>query len=413
MSIGHSPKVVKGGLVFSYDMGNDKKSWKGATTTNLVNSPNDITTIAASGGTKTMNVIKLPAEVLKTSIGDMADQIVGSGWIAWTNTAVTTGLQYMVSWYVKGYGTQNSIYWSWGGSHTGTKTTFDVSLVTGAITNLTLIPGETCSAKYIADGWWRISCSTTMTDTACYPQVNYTIGVYLCGIQIEQRSFLTPFVKGTRSNTQAILDLTKNNTITASSLTYNSDGTFSFNGTSNEMHPPINHSYLSSSALEVVFRSNSHSINRTIFGYRHNVGYSLPTIGSLYISNNFINASVITANEVYRTATASSVTIATNQYYHVVLNKNTITGNLDIYINGVLRGSQTFDAATYGQWTTAGSYIGADILDIGKSTNTASGQGWDTDFFNGIIPIAKVYNRTLTAAEVSQNFNAIKGRFGL
>lgn len=412
MSAHGGPDINNTGLVFAYDMNNNKKSWKGATTTNLANEPNNIATIAASAGTtKTLNTIKLPTEVLKTSPGDMGDQIVGSGWIAWTNTGVTAGLQYMVSWYVKGFGAQNSIYWSWGGSHTGTKTTFDVSLITGAITSLTLIPGETCAAEYIEDGWWRISCSTTMTDTACYPQVSYTTGVYLCGIQIEQRSFLTPFVKGTRSNTQALLDLTSNNTVTASSLTYNSNGTFSFNGTSNEIHPPINHSYLSSSALEVIFRSNLHGSGyKTIFGYRHNVGYSVPTIGSLYLSGNTLNAAVITASQVYRVATAS-VTIDTNVYYHVILNKNTTTGLLEIYVNGVLSGTQTFDAATYGQWTTAGSYIGENFLDIGKSTNTFAGQGWSTDYFSGIIPMARVYNRTLTAAEVAQHYKASKGRY--
>ena len=33
--------------------------------------------------------------------------------------------------------------------------------------------------------------------------------------------------------------------------------------------------------------------------------------------------------------------------------------------------------------------------------------------FNGKIPIVHVYNRALTATEVSQNYNAAKGRFGL
>ncbi len=36
MSLSHSPKIVTSGLVFAYDMGNGKKSWKGAPTTNLI-----------------------------------------------------------------------------------------------------------------------------------------------------------------------------------------------------------------------------------------------------------------------------------------------------------------------------------------------------------------------------------------
>jgi hypothetical protein len=46
--------------------------------------------------------------------------------------------------------------------------------------------------------------------------------------QVEPGSFATPFINGTRSNTQALLDLTNNSTITATSLTYASDGSFSF-----------------------------------------------------------------------------------------------------------------------------------------------------------------------------------------
>ena len=55
------------------------------------------------------------------------------------------------------------------------------------------------------------------------------------------------------------------------------------------------------------------------------------------------------------------------------------------------------------------------------TTDTAAGGGpirigrrWDgADFFPGNIPNAKVYNRALSAAEVLQNYNAQKSRFGL
>jgi hypothetical protein len=34
-------------------------------------------------------------------------------------------------------------------------------------------------------------------------------------------------------------------------------------------------------------------------------------------------------------------------------------------------------------------------------------------FFNGNIAISQLYNRALSANEITQNFNALKGRFGL
>ena len=45
------------------------------------------------------------------------------------------------------------------------------------------------------------------------------------------------------------------------------------------------------------------------------------------------------------------------------------------------------------------------------------GIGRDADhngsYFNGRIAIVQAYNRALTAAEVLQNYNALKSRFGL
>jgi hypothetical protein len=186
-----------------------------------------------------------------------------------------------------------------------------------------------------------------------------------------------------------------------------------FDGIDDYAIPNISHSYLSSSALEVWFNSSSHGSGfKTIFGYRHNSGYSLPTIGSIYLNNNTLSASLITATQVYRTATFST-SISTNRFYHVVLNKDTVNGNLQLFVNGIAGSVQTFDAATYGQWTTAGSYIGANTLDVAKSTNSNAGQGWGSDYFNGRIFKLAVYSRILTITEILQNFNAIRSRFGI
>jgi len=395
MALGHSPQTVTNGLMFYYDMGNPQKSWKGAPTTNAIQ-----TNLNLYDKDNGCTVTQLP----ETFEGNPIYRVVfpaGTLPRIRTTFAYTAGQQYTGSIYYKvvsqGSHTPQLIF-----RENGFGTTYASVSLTGASwqrTNITHTFSGSGTSMFLL--YQSSSAATTPTT------IDFSMP------QTELQPFATPFVNGARSNTQAILDLTNNNTVTANSLTYNADGSFGFNGTNNEMHPPINHSYLSSSALEVIFRSTSHGAGyKTIFGYRHNSGFSLPTIGSLYLNSNNLSASVIAASQVYRTAT-SSVSIATNTFYHVVLNKNTSTGLLEIYVNGLLTGSQTFDAATYGQWTAVGQFIGADILDIGKSTNTNSGQGWATDFFNGIIPVAKVYNRVLTAAEVQQNFNALRGRYGL
>ena len=70
--------------------------------------------------------------------------------------------------------------------------------------------------------------------------------------------------------------------------------------------------------------------------------------------------------------------------------------NASMYINGVLVSGPT--AKT---WNTV-----ASTAQIGRQTN--GGEYW-----NGRVSNTQIYNRALTAAEISQNYNALKHRFGL
>jgi len=74
-------------------------------------------------------------------------------------------------------------------------------------------------------------------------------------------------------------------------------------------------------------------------------------------------------------------------------------GTKYIYINGVLRSTQTGLTGTISTNTT-GLFLGA----YGPGTSY---------FMNGKIAVSRVYNKALTQAEVTQNFNAQKSRFGL
>jgi hypothetical protein len=231
---------------------------------------------------------------------------------------------------------------------------------------------------------------------------------------VEVKSHATPFVNGTRSVTQGLKDLTGRSTIDLSNVSFDSNAQMTFDGTDDKIHGiTAVHSHLSSSAIEFVVTPESTGKKMTVGGYRHNEGYSSPTIGMVYIdSNNKFYASVITAAEVYRFV-ESTTTIQANRTYHVVFNKDTSAGVMQLYVNGVAEGAQTFNAATYAQWSSAGSYIGSDTIDLGKSFNTNSGQGWSGDFLDGKIHTFKMFSKTLTASEIQQNFNAVRGRYGI
>lgn len=395
------PEINQTGLVFHFDISNIQKSWKGKPTTNLAsgnffNGNGNFTVNQNVSDIMPDGSVGIARELNAQTVVD-ANRTVSIG-----SYSLTAGSTYTLSFYVKNInctGFNGNLY-----SPT-------LSRVIGGITY-----PQTNNAS-----WTRVVTTFTVPNEGPNPVVlspqvfrDGGFGLFrMTWLMLEEGSVVSAYTPTSRSTTQSILDLTGNNTITASNLTYSSNGLFSFNGTSDFLRPNINHSYLLSSAIEVWFRSTSHGTGKkTIMGYAHNGGYSAPTIGSLFLEGSNLQASVITASQVYRIA-VSTTTINTNRYYHAVLNKDTTTGLLQIYLNGKLNASQTFDPATYGQWTTAGQFIGTNVLDIGKSTNTSEGQGWSTDFFSGDIPVAKVYNRVLTSSEIQQNFEATRSRYGL
>ncbi len=91
----------------------------------------------------------------------------------------------------------------------------------------------------------------------------------------------------------------------------------------------------------------------------------------------------------------SSGTLSTNVYQYLGFTKNSTNGTF--YIDGYSSGTGT--AAFNANISTNDFAIGADIRD-------------SINYINGNIPQFLIYNRVLTAAEVLQNYNATKSRFG-
>jgi hypothetical protein len=212
---------------------------------------------------------------------------------------------------------------------------------------------------------------------------------------------------------ESLVDLTGNSTLDLTNVSFDSNAQIEFDGTDDRVGDigPV-HSRLSSSATEVIFAAESlpSSGYAMVFGYKHVGGnYSKFTTAPVTITDaGKVFSSVITTTETYRTVT-STTTISTGQYSHVVLNKDVGSGTLELYVNGNLESSVTFDTDTYAQWPSTGSYIGTDRLEIGGLTTTAT---W-SKYLDGPVPMGKLYSRTLTASEIKANYNAIKGRFNI
>ena len=93
----------------------------------------------------------------------------------------------------------------------------------------------------------------------------------------------------------------------------------------------------------------------------------------------------------------STTTILTNQWYHIVVSR--IGTTVRLYINNVLESTGT---------SSANAYNSAYPIYVGLYTDPFGFAG----YFNGRIPIVRLYNgKGLTAAEVQQNYLAIKSRY--
>jgi hypothetical protein len=83
---------------------------------------------------------------------------------------------------------------------------------------------------------------------------------------------------------------------------------------------------------------------------------------------------------------------------------NQSTGVVNIYLNGTLQSSQA-----------TGKTISTALLDgkITLATDYNSIGSANKNKFLGSIYSASIYNRALSAAEVLQNFQALRGRYGI
>jgi hypothetical protein len=114
----------------------------------------------------------------------------------------------------------------------------------------------------------------------------------------------------------------------------------------------------------------------------------------LYFSNNIGGAQ-------QTIATAGNLSL--NTWYHGAFTVSYSAPNttMKIYTNGVETASQAFSG-------TQQNYPNGFMIGDG---NNGSNLSWYP--FNGRIGNVKVYNKTLSAAEILQNFNALRGRYGI
>ena len=250
-------------------------------------------------------------------------------------------------------------------------------------------------------GWERLSVTipagagnTSLNTIRCQCLGTSTnADAYWRDYQVEERSHATPFILGgTRSATGSLIDLTGTNDIDVSNASFDSNAQMTFDGTDDRIYTSEDISFGNNTTWEAW-------VNRTasVNSYNMFMGRYLPYFG-------LRSGDVIFSNSIggaQRTVYSTGFIPSNNTWYHLTFTTEYDGTNTTskIYINGVLNNSRS-DLGTQYQFS-----YGFTIGD-GRDNST-----WYP--FNGKVPTIKIYNRTLTADEVMQNYVATKSRFQL
>ena len=257
----------------------------------------------------------------------------------------------------------------------------------------------------LGDGWkhaWGTFTSNASTNRFICYLFHYEYGIEnrieVAGVMLTQGSSIIPpsqflSVNTTRSSTQGLLDLTGNSTIDLANVSFDANAQMFFDGTDDRIIlPPGSLPTIGTNDFTLEFvckntRTNSYNHFFSVLDQYHISFKSYNVNGLLYV---YRTSALSTTNSI------PAYIPSRNDYYHIVAKRQ--GDNMQIYINGESQGVKT-------GW--------GDVSIDNNLYNSYIGWGAGTEYSGGHYAIAKIYNRALTAAEVRNNYNQYKGRFNL
>ena len=225
---------------------------------------------------------------------------------------------------------------------------------------------------------------------------------YFTAPQYELGSTVTPHVDGTRTSTQSLIDLTKSTNIDVSNVSFDSTGQPTFDGTDDYIIPSTGvgiTNYSQPFTMECVFRVPTGAV------WANSYASNIFSIAGGYAGHyGFYKAGSDTVGFQIRDASSGSYPqaggFARDVWHHVIAVWQGGSG-LTFYKNGEFAASHS-----------TGKTGAPDSTNLYLGGRRAFG-GNIGSYFQGDIPVAKYYNRALSADEVKQNFRAYKNRFDI
>ncbi len=409
------PDIVKDGLVFGYDTGypsadneTSLRFNKGEPVTNLFTTVGNASTVDQNvtfsvNGTGTFKRVAVGTEIGNYKVKDTD--------VVYSYELGTNGCHY--------HGNDYSSVSS------GTKVSFsieyfltsDVSIVSNYLGNfeqLSGVGGSWGSVNSQTGVWHKVSFTRTATSTGNLRMLMYPGAcgsshlsaqgtIYYKNPTVTLTEHNVPFVSGTRSSTQSLIDLKETTDIDVNNTSFDSNAQITFDGTDDKINGNWPSAFDSDDnttdrSWEVVLKTTSTG-NQGVFGHKSGAGCSYYCNGGIFLYNGNMTFNWYD-NSNYQFLSGGSIT--TNKYMHVVGTFDGSDAKPRIYVNGELK-------ATYGSSTNLNYSSGMNIYDIGWNSKNSG-----TDYFNGEIPIVKYYkDKALSLSEVKQNYNAYKNRFGI
>lgn len=391
MSVLGGPKVSTNGLVFSYDIANDK-SFRGESTENLL-----LFSDRLSGGNWTgycgtlSNVTTNSTDVYGPNGTYSATKIVRD-----SNTTCGAGSAFGLYWNSSSTISSGSVY---------TISCFARAFSGSVVVNLALNDVNS-STQTITTEWKRLTYTATASSTSRGFQILSTaanVTYYVFGAQLERKSYASPYVSSTSVTGSRIGVLSSiAGSMTGSlsggvSYISSSLGALSYDGAGGLVTFPIIANspvdITSSITLEAVvnIRANVSYGSIFLFGQENGEQYSLNTMGSgkFMLGTNW-------PGTWYQATSTESYPL--NSWVHVAA--TFFNGTVNFYFNGAF-------SSTHALGTSALTAFASSFLTLG--CNIPGGD----EYFNGSMAIGRIYNRVLTAQEILQNYNATKSRFSL
>lgn len=401
MSLGHGAKIVTDGLAFMFDMANGK-SWKGKPTTNVVASSTDFDSQADGSTSGFLNQLSggYLGVTSEASYGRDSKKSLkvqrGSGNRCYRTTGVAAGENLTVS--------------AWIYSETA-----------GSFFSLEYYGGDyswgvgQSRVYHTGSGWEKIVTTASgpaTSATTCYYFIypSHTNPIYVDKIQVEKNSFATPYVNGTRSNTEALLDISKSNKTITTNANYTSNGSFNFTSQSHSISLSPSLNIPREKTLSIWIRSdrplsttdnweigflNSGSTLGSMFGFMYGVG-NCQDLG--YWG--------------YGSAYDLSVESATNKWssdgnWHNAVITMDSSRNVRVWVDGEQK-----------QWLLHSDYstkVDSVAMPVDTTNNFVinSRGSWNSGMTYVDLGVVMVYEKALTDEEIKQNFEAHRARYGI